>query len=237
MISSLLAISKAGVEKLLVFGEENMLDVPLWKKITITLKYLPVFLLTSTFRTIGYATGCCVNKSSDSISNTISNYISAATLLLLFMVALSLIGFKLLCNLSTRCCGAGFLDDLSIAEIFEGALGEMFSITVWGSRGREGSRTIQLASFIFYFLIYNALILYRLFYFTSDDHNVSNPLVLHNVLLGSLCCGALSLPLFILQIFYMNRDNPIKKLIMNKNNHSTMVQCQLTDFRTLDSEI
>ena len=46
VISSLLAISKAGVEKLLVFGQENKLDVDvqLRQKITTTLKYLPVFL-------------------------------------------------------------------------------------------------------------------------------------------------------------------------------------------------
>ena len=54
VFSSLIAISKAGIEKLLMFGEENMMDEPILKKLKTIAKYLPVFALTSVFRITGF---------------------------------------------------------------------------------------------------------------------------------------------------------------------------------------
>ena len=54
VLSSLIAIPKAGIETLLMFGEDNMMDEPILKKLKTIAKYLPVFALTSVFRITGF---------------------------------------------------------------------------------------------------------------------------------------------------------------------------------------
>ena len=100
-----------------------------------------------------------------------------------------------------------------MSEILEGAVGELGTIAVWGSRGREGSRTIQLPIFLFYFLIYTAAILLSLCYPHPFYHPYySNPIVYHHLRITGLCCGILSLPLFLLQMDHMEKYNILTKL-------------------------
>ena len=96
-----------------------------------------------------------------------------------------------------------------MSEILEGAVGELGTITVWGSRGREGSRTLQLLIFLFYFLMYNTAIVLSFFY---PNPRATNGVVFYHLRVTALCCGALSLPLFLLQIFFMDKYNILTKL-------------------------
>lgn len=121
-----------------------------------------------------------------------------------------------------------------MCELIQGAVGELGNITMWGSRGRERNRSLQVASFIFFLLLYTTVILLSLLY--PPDEYVSNPIMYHNLRVTALCCGCLSIPIFLLQIFLMDKNKQIlTKLTMNKHNHTTYVQCRLTKLRTLAS--
>ena len=111
MLSSLLIVSKTGVEKLLTFGEVDRLEAPLLKKLVTIAKFLPVFVFTSIFRIVGTA----FIFYSDLV---IGPLIIASVLFLPFIV---LSGSK-------WCC----LEDLSLAELLKGVVGELGTITVWG---------------------------------------------------------------------------------------------------------
>ena len=216
VLSSLIAISKAGIEKLLTFGEENVMDVPLLQKLKTITKYIPVFAITSVFRIVGFT---------EVAARFFTTFTSLAHLFL--GAGLSQIsGFQLIMNFVTIICALVLpflvlslskcccLEDLSMSELLEGAVGEFGTITVWGRRGREGSRNIQLLFFLYYLFLYSTVIISTLFLPSSANYSpLPNLLdVRNNQLVMGLCCGALSLPLFLVQIYYMDKFNILTKL-------------------------
>ena len=212
VLSSLIAISKAGIEKLLMFGEENMMDEPILKKLKTIAKYLPVFAPTSVFRITGFIPVV------DRITITF-NYLAqvifgagfsqAKKMFFIHPTIIFLAMFLPFVTLSlSKCC---CLEDLSLSELFEGAVGEFGTITVWGRRGRERSRAIQLPFFLYYLFVYSTVIMLDLLYPPFSLY--SNLSVLQkSTRITGLCCGALFLPLFFVQIYYMEKYNILTKL-------------------------
>ena len=189
-VSSILTISKAGIENMLNYRtENNMTNASFSTKICLLIKFLPVFVSTTIFRITGLIAIEFIDQGSLMVG------IAAVFLPLLAM------------TMSKLCC----LEDLNMSELLRGSLGELGGITVWGRRGRERSRAIQLVFSLYYLLLYSPLLLYAI-YFPSTDGLLANPEVFQILCIIALCVSVPSTMLYIWQIYYMDKFNILHKL-------------------------
>ena len=176
--SSLLIITKAGIENLLAPGIN---DATFREKIPLFLKYAPVFLLTTSFRVIGL-----LATTSIEIEKEYQFFvISFAPILLPFV---TLVCAKCFCR-----------KDISVIEIFGGSLGALGGITVWGKLGREGSRVIQLWMTCFHLFFFTPVLVYALFYPTTEE--LFSPIAFYVLCICGIIVGWAVLPLFLVQIY------------------------------------
>ena len=129
LVSSILVIGKSGAESYLTFGQDNLLEkcgpgfTGLLKKLKLLATYAPVFTATALYRLS--ATGIIITWEPGMMGMLIG-----ITIAILF-------GLLLLIKMCK-------LDDLTLADLLEGVVREITTHTLWGERGREGSRKIQL---------------------------------------------------------------------------------------------
>ena len=136
LVTSFFTIGKAGTDNLFTFGnEDKMTNASLLDKLKMVAKYSPIFMLTTFFR-IGClaSTTIAAGVGSDDLG-FVNSFRPGVTLAvpLVFAVPLCVL---LLCN--------SFLPLVTMGEVIQGAIGEAFTITVWGNSGREGSKRLQL---------------------------------------------------------------------------------------------
>ena len=139
LLSSVLIIGKSGAESHLTFGSENLLAQTGWrgllKKLKLLAIYAPVFIATTSSRltalavvfTWGSGTGAFV------------------------FLPLSL-GTPILLFLSSKFWA---LKDLSVLDISRAVLGEQTTHSLWGGRGRERSKKLQLVLQVYFLLLHS----------------------------------------------------------------------------------
>ena len=212
MVSSLVMIGKAGAENLLMFGDVNKLDdFSLVKRLCLLVKYIPVFTLTSIFR---LGTVICVINTTFPVGVPILLFLSVVLPFLILV--------------SSKCC---YLPDLSVSDLARGVGAEFSSLTLWGQRGREGSRKIQLFMGIYFNLLYAPILLYVIYsqelinsaLLSLNVTLVENPILLggpfvfdpallNHCAIAFLFSGIISFLLFIYQIYFMEKYNILSKL-------------------------
>ena len=130
MLSSVLMIGKSGAESHLTFGRENLLEQtgPGWrgllKKLRLLAVYSPVFIATT-----------CSRLTALAVALTYDLLLGLVIFLPLSLAAPSLL------LLLTKICA---LKDLSAVDLVKAVLGEQTTHSLWGGRGREGSRKLHL---------------------------------------------------------------------------------------------
>ena len=163
ILSSLLMISKSGAESYLTFGEENKLEIcgrgwgGLLSKLKLLATYSPVFLVTAVFR----LSAAVVVFSWDQ---------DFGIWVLLLGVLIAIPSFLLLL---LKLCK---LKDLSAVDLLEGVVGEMTTHSLWGGRGREGSKRIQLFMAIYFVACYTVclcLVIWDLGFAGCRDNDIS----------------------------------------------------------------
>ena len=141
LLSSVVMIGKSGAESYLTFGSENLLEQtgPGWrgllKKLRLLATYAPVFIATTSSR------------------------LTASAVVFMWDYAWGLIVFLpifflplfLLSILNPRA-----LKDLSMVDMVKAALGEITTHSLWGGRGREGSRNLQLFMQVYLLLLHSS---------------------------------------------------------------------------------
>ena len=136
LATSFFTIGKAGTENLLTFGnEDKMTNASLLDKLKMVAKYSLIFMLTTFFR-IGClaSTTIAAGVGSDGLGS-VNSFRSGVIFAVPLVFAVPL-GVLLLCKY--------FLTMVTMGEVIQGAIGEAFTITVWGKSGREGSKRLQL---------------------------------------------------------------------------------------------
>ena len=155
IFSSILMISKSGAESYLTFGEENKMEKcgrgfrGLLNKLKLLATYSPVFLATAVFR----------------LSTLVVVFAWDYLFGFCFLLPLTL-GLPSLLLLFLKICK---LKDLSVVEIFDGVMGEMITHTLWGGRGREGSKKIQLFMTVYLVLFNTIYLLFTFFNIRMDQ--------------------------------------------------------------------
>ena len=183
LLSSLFTVAKAGIEALLTFGiEDKMADAPFAFKLLQIARYGPVFAVTTMHRVTGLLAVHFVDFGDSPDASSFTLLLAA---LPHFMSMLALI-------LSKSC----FLQDILLSELLVGVIGEMFTITIWGRRGREGSRNLQLIFFLFHFTLHTSVLLYVI-NTGGDSFLKADPSIFQGFCIAGLSCGLLSLPLFL----------------------------------------
>ena len=141
LCSSFFTISKAGIENLLTFGEENkMANISLCQHLKMIAKFSPVFVLTTFFRA-----GCLCSTTmaagigSDGYGVNAGFYGAAFSFPLIIVVPMAILVLL-----------KWFLAGITLVDLIHGVLGETFTITVWNSSGREGSARLQLAMAVYF---------------------------------------------------------------------------------------
>ena len=125
IFSSITMIGKAGAQNFLTFGQENKFDdMSLMKKLGLLALYSPAFIITATFR-IG---ALAIIVAWGIYYAAIVHWPAA-----LFLPFLAFIAARLF-----------YMKDLSLGHLLQGVVAELTTISIWGNRGREGSRKIQL---------------------------------------------------------------------------------------------
>ena len=149
LLSSMLVISKSGAESYLTFGGENKLENcgSGWKgflnKLRLLATYSPVFFVTAVYR-LSAAEIIFTWDDWFGVYITLPLAIGVPSLLLVLMKP-----YK--------------IDDLSAMEVLEAVIGEVTTHSLWGGRGREGSKRIQLFMTIYYVSVYTVSLLFALF--------------------------------------------------------------------------
>ena len=180
--SSVIMIGKAGAEKFLTFGAENKLEgLSLGGKLGMLAWTSPVFILTAIFRISGLA-----------IIFAWAGNLSAGNLLLAALLVPPFLGLFLM-----KCCR---LEDISLGDLLKGAVAEVTTLTLWGRRGREGSRKISLILAV-YFLLVHTIILSCSLAMPTLFHSEGMPSVVQRAAIICLVSGWTSFPLIICQIF------------------------------------
>ena len=189
-------MAKAGVEALLTFGiEDKMTDATFAVKLRHFARYGPVFVVTSMHRVTGLVA---------------VHFLDVA----IFDVAMLILGvgppvMSLLALVLSKAC---FLHDVLLSELLVGVIGEMFTITIWGRRGREGSRSFQLFFFLFYFILHTSVLLYAINSPASGPLLNAAPSTFQGFCIAGLSCGFLSLPLFLGQIYAMDNVTTLTRI-------------------------
>ena len=190
MLSSVLMVAKAGAENFLTSGVENkMSDRSTLSKLKLMARFIPVFMLTATFR-IGTIAVCWAWD---------SNVIPPPSLLPLALI-LPLVVIILL-----KMCGK--LSHLTLGDVFQGLAGELTSIVLWGRTGREGSRTIQMWLGGYLLILYTSFLGLVLAFPSGDilgmgpyHYDIPVELVIY-----LLACGWLGYLLFTYQVYLFGR--------------------------------
>ena len=142
LFSSVLMIGKSGAESHLTFGRANLLEQtgPGWrgllKKLKLLTTYAPVFIATAAFRLTALAVVFTEDKN----------------LWLLAMMSLSFVAPSVLLLLTKICA----LKDLSVGELWSSTMGELSTHSLWGNRGREGSKRLQLFMQVYLLLLHSS---------------------------------------------------------------------------------
>ena len=140
LLSSIVMIGKSGAESYLTFGSENLLEEtgPGWrgllKKLKLLAIYAPVFIATTSARLTALAVVFTWDLG----------------LGVIVLLPLSLAGPGLMLLLTKMCA----LKDLSVVDLVTAALGEMTTHSLWGGRGREGSKKLQLFMQVYFLLLH-----------------------------------------------------------------------------------
>lgn len=202
ILSSITMIGKAGAQNFLTFGQENKFDnTSLMKKLKLLAQFSPVFIITATFR-IG---SLAIIVAWGIYYAAIVHWPSA--LFIPFLVILIARSFA--------------MKDLTLGHLLQGVVAELTTISIWGKRGREGSRNVQLFMATYLLILNSVFLVWVLLDHTADTfvHSLGGPFnpagtskpVLSPGLNKSLLplvilcfiCGLLSYPLHLLQLFYM----------------------------------
>ena len=195
MVSSILMLGKGAAENLLTFGEDNkLLDQPFGKKIVLLLQYVPVMAMTGFFRIGAIAAMAAWSDNSGVFILPLVLLLPLATMILLKIFVLK---------------------DLSVLDLVKGLMGELSTITIWGSLGRERSKRIQLGMGVFYLLLYTCFLSCAIYDPSSQSIQaleVEDPNLLQNWSIGALLCGLFSFPLFIYQIYFMEKYRTVYKM-------------------------
>ena len=201
--SSFFAISKAGIENLLTFGEKNkMTNISLFQQMKMIAKFSPVFILTTFFRA-----GCLCSTTMAAGVGSYGYGVNSG-----FYAAAFSVPLVLAVPLFVLLLFKWFLPEVTLGNLVEGALGEAFTITVFGSlTGREGSRMLQLAMAVFHLILHTVTTIFVLA--TMPSHRVW-PLF-NGFAIASLSCGWVAFGLFLLQIFNMDQDIDVASKLKN----------------------
>ena len=202
LCSSFFTISKAGIENLLTFGEENKLaNISLCQQLKMTAKFSPVFVLTTFFRA-----GCLCSTTiaagvgSYGYGGNSGFYAAPFSVPLVLVVPLVvLVVFK------------WFLPEVTLGDLVQGVLGEAFTITVFGKAGREGSRRLQMAMAVFHLCLHTITTIFVLV--TMPSHRVWA--LFYGFSIASLSSGWIAFALFTVQIFFMDQDINIFSKLRN----------------------
>ena len=190
MSSSLLMIGKSSAENFLTFGQENkMADRNILGRLKLIGKYLPVFLLTTIFRVTSLSVCCAWNYS---------------ILLMILLPAAFLLPMLVLFLL--KLCGK--LPHLTLADLVQGAVGELTSIVLWGQTGREGSRIIQAVMGGYLLLLYSVILVWVIA--NPTDINMPMPtLSTHHpeLIISALVSGLVGYTLSLYQLFLFSKFN------------------------------
>ena len=141
LASSVVMIGKSGAESYLTFGSENLIEQTgrgkrgLFNKLKLFGTYAPVFIATTSAR----LTALAVIFTWQPLAGG------------LFLLPLSIVAPTLL-FLLMKCCA---LKDLSVVELVKAVIGEQTTHCLWGGRGREGSKQLQLFMEIYLLLLHS----------------------------------------------------------------------------------
>ena len=142
-LSSVLMIGKSGAESYLTFGNDNLIELAvgglqgLLRKLKLLAIYSPMFVATTASRLTALAVMFTWDTAAMGIV-LLPLSLAAPTLLLLL----------------TKLCK---LKDLSVLDLVKAVLGEQTTHSLWGKRGRERGRRLQLFMQIYLLLVHSAL--------------------------------------------------------------------------------
>ena len=125
------------------------------------------------------------------IGNINSNY----NFFLLILLPCALV-LPMLVLLLAKLCGK--LPHLTLADLVQGAVGELTSIVLWGQTGREGSRVIQAVMGGYLLFLYSVILVVVL----------ANPTGLYpELIISALVSGLVGYTLSLYQLFLFNKYN------------------------------
>ena len=214
MVSSILVIGKAGSAAFLTFGKENKLEeAGLLRKLKLLAVYSPVFMLTAVFR-IGTLAILPVWGGGAWGDGKRGALTGLEPLLLVLATALSL---PLATMLILRCLGK--MKDMDSGSLLQGTMAELATITLWGGRGRDGSKKISLGFATFFFLLFSSMLVWIIINpggrglggpaadFLGEDWVEAQERRMVGAASLFLACGCLSLPLHIGQLYLANKPS------------------------------
>ena len=149
MISSIVVIGKVAAENYLRDGPEDLLEDKSFKeKISLVLRFLPLFLLTAFFRSGSFVvflldydwTGLDWTIFSTTMA-FLNTFYYCWIYLLFFMIVFSVLRWMM-----------PELRELTMMEMTSSLLDEATTISTWGSLGRRRARRLQMAMNSFFFL-------------------------------------------------------------------------------------
>ena len=162
LLSSFLMIGKSGAESYLTFGRANLIEQTgsgwrgLLKKLKLLAIFSAVFVLTTVARLTALAVVLAFESNGEGDSSCLVCPMISGKL---FFLPLSLAGPTALLLLVKPC---GFLKDLSVVDLVKAVLGEQTTHFLWGGRGREGSRKLQLFMQIYLLLLHSSFMVMSL---------------------------------------------------------------------------
>ena len=146
MISSIVVIGKVSAENYLTTGPEDLLkDKSFIEKIALVLRFLPLFALTTFFRTGTFVVF---------MIDFFSFYIFSTHRFILFVFFFDMILYSLSCILFFGLRPmVPELRELTVMEVTSSLMNECTTISTWGSLGRRGARRLQMAVNTLFLLI------------------------------------------------------------------------------------
>ena len=225
MVTSILVIGKAGASAFLTFGKQDRLEeAGFLGKLRLLAVYSPVFMLTAIFR-IGTLAILPVWGGGAWGDGERGGLTGLEPLLLVLGTAL---GLPLATILILRCLGK--MKDMDSGSLLQGTMAELTTITLWGGRGREGSKRISLGFATFFFLLFSSMLIWIIAY--PGERGLGGPAAKflgkewlagqERRVVGAaglfLACGCLSLPLHIGQLYLANKSSASDVDDMTKQN-------------------
>jgi len=189
MLSSIVMIGKSSAENYLTFGSKNLLsDASLGQQLRLLATTSPVFILTAIFRIGSFSLICAKNH-------------WLASLRLLPITAVTVHLFLLF--LKSR----NHLKDLAMGNMGKSSMSEFTTISLWGHRGREKSRNLQMGMAAFFLLLYTCFLTHIIIFPDEKLFGMRkalptyhpNPATLQICSVITLCLGWIAFGLQILQ--------------------------------------